>query len=258
MILKSRSPTMRHVSITHTVALDSLFDRINLDSKIQIKYIDTKNQLADINQREFHTWWVESSVEFVEHQPFQLYSLHRCNGKTSSTRIKRRTCHSQVATHEEFDREDAFVRVFFNFIKPGDGLVRIPRSWKSVASDDRSEKPANSSPPCYSKRIMVDLGLPKSGKVELRSTIDQGNLRKLLEIWCNKLSLIVKNPFSTEMCIPQSTERWFMIDRGNLINWITKKRQPPKLSSWAVTQQNLWTKSETKCEFDRKECQALQ
>ena len=28
------------------------------------------------------------------------------------------------------------------------------------------------------KRIMVDLGLLKSGKVELRSTIDQGNLRK--------------------------------------------------------------------------------
>ena len=39
---------MRHVSRTHTVALDWLFDRINLDPKIQIKYIDTKNQLADI------------------------------------------------------------------------------------------------------------------------------------------------------------------------------------------------------------------
>ena len=39
---------MRHVSRTHRVALDWLFDRINLDSKIQIKYIDTKNQLADI------------------------------------------------------------------------------------------------------------------------------------------------------------------------------------------------------------------
>ena len=38
---------MRHVSRTHRVALDWLFDRINLDSKIQIKYIDTKNQLAD-------------------------------------------------------------------------------------------------------------------------------------------------------------------------------------------------------------------
>ena len=48
MIMKGRSPTMRHVSRTHRVALDWLFDRINLDTKIQIKYIDTKNQLADI------------------------------------------------------------------------------------------------------------------------------------------------------------------------------------------------------------------
>ena len=48
MIMKGRSPTMRHVSRTHRVALDWLFDRINLDPKIQIKYIDTKNHLADI------------------------------------------------------------------------------------------------------------------------------------------------------------------------------------------------------------------
>ena len=47
-IIKGRSPTMRHVSRPHSAALDWLFDRINLDSKIQIKYIDTKNQLADI------------------------------------------------------------------------------------------------------------------------------------------------------------------------------------------------------------------
>ena len=48
MIINGRSQTMRHVSRTHRVALDWLFDRINLDPKIQIKYIDTKNQLADI------------------------------------------------------------------------------------------------------------------------------------------------------------------------------------------------------------------
>ena len=48
MIIKGRSRTMRHVSRTHRVALDWLFDRINLDTKIQIEYIDTKNQLADI------------------------------------------------------------------------------------------------------------------------------------------------------------------------------------------------------------------
>ena len=32
------------------------------------------------------------------------------------------------------------------------------------------------------KRIMVDLGLLKSGKVELRSTIDRGNLRKCQKV----------------------------------------------------------------------------
>ena len=48
MIMKGSSPTMRHVSRTHRVAVDWLFDRINLDPKIQIWYIDTKHQLADI------------------------------------------------------------------------------------------------------------------------------------------------------------------------------------------------------------------
>ena len=48
MIIKERSPTMRHVTRTHRVALDWLFNGINLDPKIQISYVDTKNQLADI------------------------------------------------------------------------------------------------------------------------------------------------------------------------------------------------------------------
>ena len=39
---------MRHVSRTHRVALDWLFDRINLDPKIQIRYIDSKPQIADM------------------------------------------------------------------------------------------------------------------------------------------------------------------------------------------------------------------
>ena len=65
---------MRHVSRTHRVALDWLFDRINLDPKIQIKYIDTKNQLADIlTKGKLHTWWMESSFVFVQHWPFQFH-----------------------------------------------------------------------------------------------------------------------------------------------------------------------------------------
>ena len=49
MIINGRSPTMRHVSRTHRVALDWLFDRIK--NKIQIRYVDTKHQLADMLTR---------------------------------------------------------------------------------------------------------------------------------------------------------------------------------------------------------------
>ena len=49
LIVKGRSPTLRHVSRTHRVALDWLFDRISMDpKKIQIRYFDTKHQLADM------------------------------------------------------------------------------------------------------------------------------------------------------------------------------------------------------------------
>ena len=47
MIIKGRSPTMGHVSRTHRVALEWLFDRLNLNPKVQIEYVETKNQLAD-------------------------------------------------------------------------------------------------------------------------------------------------------------------------------------------------------------------
>ena len=54
MIIKGRSPTMRHVSRTHRVALDWLFDRINLDSKIQVK--DTKKPTRrHTDQGKLHT-----------------------------------------------------------------------------------------------------------------------------------------------------------------------------------------------------------
>ena len=78
---------------------------------------------------------------------------------------------------------------------------------KSASSDDRTGKPVQPSQPDYiHKRIMVDLGLLKSGKVELRSTIDRGNLRVFLGIHCKKLTLIVRNLFSAEMRTLQGTE----------------------------------------------------
>ena len=48
MIIKGRSPTMRHFSTTHRVALDFFLTDSIWTTKFQIKYIDTKKQLADI------------------------------------------------------------------------------------------------------------------------------------------------------------------------------------------------------------------
>ena len=79
---------MRHVSRTHRVALDRLFDRINLDTKIQIKYIDIKNQLADILTKGNFTRDEWKHLLCVQYQPFQFYSLfypHLINGIWSTS-----------------------------------------------------------------------------------------------------------------------------------------------------------------------------
>ena len=77
---------------------------------------------------------------------------------------------------------------------------------KYVPSDDRTGKLVQPSQPDYTQEDMVDLGLLNSGKVELRSTIDRGNLRKILGIHCKKLTLIVRNLFSAETRTLQGTE----------------------------------------------------
>ena len=66
MIIKGRSPTMRHVSRTHRVALDWLFDRINLgfENPNQVHW-HQKPTCRHTDQGKFHTWWIESSFVFV-------------------------------------------------------------------------------------------------------------------------------------------------------------------------------------------------
>ena len=47
MVIKGRSPTIRHVSRAHRVASDWVFDRINFDLMNQVKFAETQSQLAD-------------------------------------------------------------------------------------------------------------------------------------------------------------------------------------------------------------------
>ena len=103
MITKGRSPTMRHVSRTHRVALDWLFDRINLDPKIQIKYTDTKNQLADMLTK------VNFTCDEWNHL-LCLFNMSHFSSTDCSEVMSKRTqkdsgeekSHSKVETDDEF------------------------------------------------------------------------------------------------------------------------------------------------------------
>ena len=152
MIIKGRSPTMRHVSRTHSVALDWLFDRINLDSKIQIKYIDTKNQLADILTK----------GNFTRDEWNHLLNLFNISHFGSAACTAAMAKRAQQGSGEE--RVTAKSRPMMNLTARMPSVVSSSTSsnpektsygyqnhGKSVAGDDRSEKPQRPSPPGYSK-----------------------------------------------------------------------------------------------------------
>ena len=241
MIMKGRSPTMRHVSRTHRVALDWLFDRINLDPKIQIKYIDTKNQLADIlttgnfTRDEWNHVLTLFNISHFSSTACIAAMAKRAQQESGEGRVtaKSRPMMNLTARTPSF-------RVFFSLIKPGRGPrmdIKILKNMFQVTIERRNLWKRQDQ--TIYKRIMVDLGLLKSGKVELRSTIDQGNLRKFLGIHCKKLTLIVRNLFSAGMHLLQGTESLFTIERRNLCQRISKNRLILKISSWEVTQRNL-------------------
>ena len=258
MIMKGRSPTMRHVSRTHRVALEWLFHRINLDPKIQIKYIDTKNQLADILTK----------GNFTRDEWNHLVTLFNIRHFSSTSCIAAMAKRAQQDSGE--GRVTAKSRPMLNL------TARTP----SFVSSSASANPGRSShgyqdpeQPVFltiergnplkrqdqtTLRIMVYPGLLKCGKVEMESTIDQGNPLKILGIHCGKLTLIVENIFSAGRRILPGTKRLFTIERGNPLQRMSKERLILKSSSWEVTQQNLSVKSGTKCEFDRKECRTMQ
>ena len=152
MIMKGRSPTMRHVSRTHRVALDWLFDRIKLDPKIQIKYIDTKNQLADIL----------TTGNFTRDEGNHLLCLFNISHFSSTACTAAMAKRAQQESGEE--RVTAKSRPMMNLTartpsfvsssassNPGRTSYGYQSPGKSVSSDDKTGKPEKPSPPGYSK-----------------------------------------------------------------------------------------------------------
>ena len=134
---------MRHVSKTHRVALDWLFDRINLDPKIQIKYIDTKNQLANILTK----------GNFIRDEWNHLLSLFNISHFSSTVCTDTMAKRSQQDSGEE--RVTAKSRPMMNLIartpsnvssstsvSPGKRSYGSQDPWSSVAKkEERSGRP---------------------------------------------------------------------------------------------------------------------
>ena len=150
MIMKGRSPTMRHVSRTHRVALDWLFDRINLDPKIQIKYIDTKNQLADIltkgnfTRDEWNHLLTLFNISHFSSTACIAAMAKRAQQESGEGRVtaKSRPMMNLTARTPSFVSSSAssnLGRTSYGYQDPG----------KSVPSDDRTEKPVEPSRPDY-------------------------------------------------------------------------------------------------------------
>ena len=202
---------MRHVSRTHRVALDWLFDRINLDPKIHIKYIDTKNQFADILTKGSFT------RDEWNHLLCLFNISHFSSTVCSDTMAKR----SQQESGEE--RVTAKSRPMMNLVARTPSLVSSSTSvspgkrcygsqdpWSSIPKEDRSGRPDKgtdlfdaSSWKASLQQVIRNwmatvLVLLKSGELRLRRTTDRGDLINLLGEWYNKFDLVTKQLFTTE------------------------------------------------------------
>ena len=165
---------MRHVSRTHRVALDWLFDRINLDPKIQIKYIDTKNQLADILTK----------GNFTRDEWNHLLCLFNISHFSSTVCSAAMAKRFQQYSGEE--RVTAKSKPLMNLIARTPPVVSSSTSLSPVKRYYRKKVLGNpllqmidqgnvidSLQQIIQNWIMTVLGLLKSGKVRLRRTIDQ-------------------------------------------------------------------------------------
>ena len=203
MIIKGRSPTMRHVSRTHRVALDWLFDRINEDPKIQIKYIDTKNQLADILTKGNFTrdeWNHLLCLLNISHFSSTVCSdtmakrFHQDSGEERVT-AKSRPMMNLIARTSSFvssstsvspGRDITEVKIYGNQLleKTDRGnLVKKQIYSKPLIITTMSNSWRATLQQVIQNWMTTVLGLLKSGKLRLRRTIDQGDLIKLLGEW---------------------------------------------------------------------------
>ena len=239
MVVKGRSPTMRHVSRTHRVALDWLFDRITLDSKIQIKYIDTKNQLADILTK----------GNFTRDEWNHLLNLFNTSHFSSTACTAAMAKRAQQESGEE--RVTAKSRPMMNLTARMPSVVSSSTSSKrgrtsygyqnpakSVAGDDRSGKLDRPSPPGYSKGDYGQSWSSQEWKSGAAAHDRSGKPEKTSWDMMQQVTPHREEPLLDGNAHSVRYGEMIHDGSGKPEKLITKKRQIPKLSSWEVTQQN--------------------
>ena len=207
MIIKGRSPTMRHVSRTHRVTLDWLFDRINLDPKIQIKYIDTKNQLADIlTKRNFtRDEWNHLLCLFnISH--FSSTVTKRSQHNSGEERVTAKSRHmmsffARAPSNVSSSTSVSPVKRSYGNQNPEVQLIAEKEEGSGRPSIGSDRKTAfdyyhqgqfmeSFSSQATQRKMMTVLGLLKSGKLILRCSSDQGDPMKLFGERHEKFDLV--------------------------------------------------------------------
>ena len=173
MIIEGRSPTMRHVSRTHRVALDWLVDRINLDSKIQIKYIDTKNQLADIltmanfTRDEWNHLLCLFNISHFSSTNCSDTMAKRCQQDSGEERV---TAKSRPMMNL-ISRTPSFVSSSTS-VNPGKRYYGSQDPWSSIVKEDRSGRPDKgtdlfeASDHCYHEQFMESFSSASYSKLD--------------------------------------------------------------------------------------------
>ena len=205
---------------THRVALDWLFDRINLDSKIQIKSNtstpktisqtywprETSHVMSGIIcclcstfaipvpqcvlkqwRKNFNEIQEKNESQQNRHQWWALLPGRRRSYCLQLQWARRRNI-TEFKIHgnqllEKIDQGDLVEKQIY--LKPLI-IITMSNSWSAYLQQ------------IIQNWMMTVLALLKSGKLRLRHTIDQGDLIKLLGEWYEKFDLITRKFFSTE------------------------------------------------------------
>ena len=141
MIVKGRSPTMRHVSRTHRVAIDRLFVVVwqNQSGLKNPKLISWNQEptCRHILKKKLRRWWMESSSLFVEHyEPSDVLLQPLISFKQKAARTE---CHAEEGSRRNF--QGKFGNGEAEIYEFGDGSRYVEYKERFSARYERFRKP---------------------------------------------------------------------------------------------------------------------